>query len=89
MTGPQAIAEVKRLSPAEGDVLVFRLSQDDPQSRQSIWTAAKVIDDGLKRQGKNNVLCVVLSPDQSVECLNEEAMRLNGWVKIQSSTYAV
>jgi hypothetical protein len=81
MTGPQAIAEVKRLSPQNGDVLVFHVQKMNALDRQTALTTSQLASDMLRRQGVE-VVCVVLFPEQSLELLDEDAMRSAGWVRI-------
>lgn len=88
MTGPQAISEVKRLSPQSGDVLVFRLEEDTPQNRQAVYVAANLITSEMKKQGKE-IYGVLLLPGTTLELLDEDAMRSAGWVRIPNTAFAV
>lgn len=74
-------AQVEKLSPGPGDVLVIRLHPDATSG--DIHAAAQEAGEVLRRVGLADRVAVVILPDgNGLELLDEEAMALNGWLRV-------
>lgn len=79
------VAQVEKLSPRPGDVLVLRMpGEQTPESKEVVIRAGEDILRHLRESGRGEPLMVGLWLGMSLEQLDEGEMREWGWVRAPS-----